>query len=115
MYMLFTSHYITSLSLLSMNERIIYTVGLAVSILCCYLLMKPVVSYLMRVKSIELLSYLASSFIVLILFLVLVLKQGQILPETYQLFKFALQGLAVFGLILVLYQLFRYAKNKLNT
>lgn len=114
MYMLLTSHYITSLSLLSINERIIYTAVLSVSILCCYLLIKPVVSYLMTIKSIGLLSYLTSSLVILILFLMIVLKQGKILPETYQLFKFALQSLAIFGLILFVYQLFRYAKNKLN-
>jgi len=106
--------YLSNLDLFSMNERIFYMMLIIIGILCSYFLVKPIISLLISVNSIRLLSYVISSCFIFLFFLIATLKVGEVIPKTYQLFKFVLQTLGVFGVCLLFVQLIRYIKSRLD-
>ncbi|MFD2043935.1 hypothetical protein ACFSTA_05195 [Ornithinibacillus salinisoli] len=74
--------------------------------------MRPIISFLIALHSTRLLSYFISSLVFIVIFFAVVLLIGEIQLLTFQLFKFALQSLAVFGGTLLIIHVFKQFTNK---
>src|SRR5699024_3585778 len=106
--------YLSNLDLFSMNERIFYMMLIIIGILCSFFLVRLIISLLDSVNFIRLLIYIICSLYIFIFFLLAPLQVIQVMSKPYQLFKFVLQTLVVFGVCLLFVQLIRYIKSRLD-
>lgn len=107
--------YIEDLGTFSLNDRLLYTFIIVSGILISFFMIKPFVSLLISTQSFYLINYVISSLFVLFVFLITVLLNDKIWAEATHLFKFILQVLAVFGIILSLKSLGHYIYSKIKT
>lgn len=108
------NNFIVNLESFSMNDRILYFLTTLSVIFVSYFLVKPLVSILISLNSIYLLSYLISSMLILLIFLIANLMGGFI-HGANDLWKFILQSLAVYGVILCLTALGKHVRDRLRT
>ncbi|MEC5426035.1 hypothetical protein QGM71_21530 [Virgibacillus sp. C22-A2] len=94
---------IPQLAALGIKEEYIYFAIITIGIVSSYLLINPIINWVVHLQSARLLSYILSSLIIIVLFFIVVLIMGEVHPAMFGLFKFGLQGLASFGIILLLY------------
>lgn len=106
--------YIANLDVFSMNERILYIFLTVLGIFVSYSVIKPLISLLISINSLYLLSYAMSSLLIFLTFLIVILLEGKVMPETYHLLKFILQSLAIFGVVLCIIKMTYYIRDKLK-
>lgn len=88
------------IGLLDIEEKVIYLIAVSFVIGMFFLLILPVVKWLVRLQSVKLLCYLFCSLFVLLLFFLTVLFVGSMWDSTVPLLKLLLQGIAAFGVVL---------------
>jgi|SRR5699024_3055919 len=107
--------YIENLDVFSMNDRVLYLFLTIAGIFISYLVIKPIITLLVSTNSFHLLSYITSGLLVLFIFLIAILVNETLVTKANHLFKFILQSLAIFGVILCIVNLSRYIRDKLKT
>lgn len=93
----------TQLSILGIEEELVYYAIILLGIITSYLIIQPIISWFVALKSTKLLSYIVSSLIVLVLFFLIVLFVGDLQYLLSDLLKMALQSVSIFGVILTIY------------
>lgn len=83
-----------------LTDEVILFCLIIVGIMGSYYLIRPLISILIALQSTRLLNYVISSLTFIAVFFVFVLLSGNLQMLTYRLFKFTLQGLAFFGIVL---------------
>ncbi|MUK90239.1 hypothetical protein GMD78_17845 [Ornithinibacillus sp. L9] len=97
---------------LGLTEEILFSLLILVGIIASYMVIKPITTFLISLKSTRLLSYLLSSLVFIVLFFIVVFFIGEIQFITFRLFKFALQALAVFGGMLLIMHVYQQLLHK---
>lgn len=96
----------TKLNILGFNEKHVYFIMFFVCLLLIYLMIQPIMSWIIALQTPKLLSYLFSSLFVVIAFFLMILFV-EVIDLTYMkilgTFKIVLQALAAFGLCLILF------------
>ncbi|GGA87809.1 hypothetical protein [Ornithinibacillus halotolerans] len=93
---------------IGISKEALFIIIIFIGIVGSYCLLRPVTSILLSIQSERLISYLLSGLVFIVLFFLFVMIFGEIQYLTYQLLKVALQGLALFGLLLCVIQLIEY-------
>lgn len=102
---------LSQLSSLGLTEEMVYSVVIFLGILGCYMLIRPIITFLIALQSERLLSYLLSSLVCTSIFFIAVLFIGEVQITLYNLFKYTLQSLAVLGLLLFLVHVWNYIQK----
>lgn len=97
---------------LGFQQKHIYFIAIFLGVSVCYAVMKPVITWFVKLGSIRLLSFLTSGLMVVLAFFVIVLYVGELPDIMLSLLKITLQCLAVWGIIIVLYHSVRLAIKK---
>lgn len=77
-----------------------------------YLLARPITSWLIKLRTVRLLSYLMNSLFILITLLLFIIMVDELNHLLIYLFKVFLQCLAGFGVTLILFKFFWGRKNR---
>lgn len=103
-----------ALDLFSMSERINYIIIIILGMVASYILMKTFLHFLISIKSYKVISFIMSSLVIMLGFLVYILFKGQVDMRTYQLFRFIIVSLAGFSVLLAFLQTIYFIKRKFH-
>lgn len=106
----------TQLKVLGFNEKYVYFTLFFIVLLISYILIQPIITWMITFQTTKFLSYLVSSLFVIVVFLLMLLFVDIITltdVTVFGTFKIVLQSLAVFGICLIVYnQIGRWFKTK---
>lgn len=96
----------TKLKVLGVHEKYVYFFLFFISLLLSYVIIQPIITWIMSLYTTKLLSYIFSSlFVMVVFFLVVLIIDIRDLTHhmVLAMFKIVLQSLAAFGLSLILF------------
>ncbi|WP_010096835.1 hypothetical protein [Ornithinibacillus scapharcae] len=105
---------LSQLQSLGISKEVFFIFVIFLGIAGCYFVIRPITLILVSTKSDRVLSYLLSGLSFMTLFFIVVLISGEIQMITYQLLKFSLQALSIFGLILLIIHIYKNLLKKRN-
>jgi len=98
---------LTQLSILGVEEHHIYFTILLLLMGLLYYITAPIMRWLISLQSSKLLSYMMSSFLLLILLYTVTMTSDNLLQPVQYLLKISLQCLSVFGVFLLIHSMVR--------
>ena len=98
---------LTALKLIGIQEDFIFYILISTGIIASFLLMKPIIVWLINLRSVFLINYIISSLTIFVLLFVIVFFLIETGHSINYLLKITLQCMAVFGVIMVLYYSFQ--------
>lgn len=104
----------TVLNGISLNiiEDYVFYIIISIAILLSYLVVKPFVNWFIILQSVQLLSYLMSSLIIMILLLLIMFQFDGMDQSIINILKVGFHCLAIFGVLLLLYRLYQRVIKK---
>jgi hypothetical protein len=104
---------LTQLSILGVEAHHVYWLILLILLSVLYLIISPVVQWMMARQSRKLLSYILSSFLFLIVLISVAATSERLESYLSYLLKISLQGFSIFGVFLLLYSIYtRFIKKQ---
>ncbi len=90
----------------------VYYILILFALFIGYLLTRPIINWLVSLKSVRLLSYLLSGFLILVILMFIIITVDQLDHLLIHLFRTFLQCLAGFGVVLILLKIFGGRQKK---